>query len=136
MIRLPQMLKQRFSQRPDSEHGQALVRLAVLTVVLVYLLLHGPGDGGVAFGPLGHIAQFVLRAELDVTAQLDIRPAPGHIGGDGDRPQPSRLRHDMRLAFMEAGVQHRMLDPFLIEEARQQFRLFDRDRADQHRLPL
>lgn len=48
MIRLPQMLKQRFSQRPDSEHGQALVRLAVLTVVLVYLLLHGPGDGGVA----------------------------------------------------------------------------------------
>ena len=48
VTRLSQMLKQRFSQRPDSEHGQALVRLAVLTVVLVYLLLHGPGDGGVA----------------------------------------------------------------------------------------
>ncbi|GAA5009005.1 response regulator [Pseudoluteimonas lycopersici] len=45
---MPAKLKQRFSQRPDSEHGQALVRLAVLTVVLVYLLLHGPGDGGVA----------------------------------------------------------------------------------------
>lgn len=48
VARLPEMLRQRFSQRPDSEHGQALVRLAVLTVVLVYLLLHGPGDGGVA----------------------------------------------------------------------------------------
>jgi two-component system, sensor histidine kinase RpfC len=35
-------LRQRFSQRPDSEHGQALVRLAVLSVVLVYLLVRGP----------------------------------------------------------------------------------------------
>jgi two-component system sensor histidine kinase RpfC len=41
-------MRQRFAQRPDSEHEQALVRLAVLTVVLVYLLLHGPGDGSVA----------------------------------------------------------------------------------------
>ena len=37
-------LRQRFANRPDSEHGQALVRLAVLSVVLVYLLLRGPGD--------------------------------------------------------------------------------------------
>ncbi|HEY9399887.1 MAG TPA: response regulator [Luteimonas sp.] len=29
----------RLSQRPDSEHGQALVRIAVLSVVLLYLLL-------------------------------------------------------------------------------------------------
>jgi two-component system sensor histidine kinase RpfC len=45
---IPVKLKQRFSQRPDSEHGQAWVRLAVLTVVLVYLMWHGPGDGGAA----------------------------------------------------------------------------------------
>ena len=37
-------LGRRFSQRPDSEHGQALVRLVVLTVVLGYLLVRGP-DG-------------------------------------------------------------------------------------------
>ena len=48
MARLPQLLRQRYSQRPDSEHGQALIRLAVQSVVLVYLLLHGPGDGGIA----------------------------------------------------------------------------------------
>ncbi|UHQ21141.1 ATP-binding protein [Lysobacter sp. KIS68-7] len=35
-------LRQRLSNRPDSEHGQALVRLAVLSVVLVYLLVRGP----------------------------------------------------------------------------------------------
>ena len=39
-----QGLMRRFSQRPDSEHGQALVRLVVLTVVLAYLLVRGP-DG-------------------------------------------------------------------------------------------
>ncbi|MUV14891.1 response regulator [Lysobacter sp. HX-5-24] len=36
-------LRQRLANRPDSEHGQALVRLAVLSVVLVYLLVRGPG---------------------------------------------------------------------------------------------
>ena len=30
-------LRQRFANRPDSEHGQALVRFAVLSVVLAYL---------------------------------------------------------------------------------------------------
>jgi len=39
-----ELVRQRFSARPDSEHGQALVRLAVLGVVLGYLLIHGP-DG-------------------------------------------------------------------------------------------
>ncbi|MGO4549893.1 ATP-binding protein [Lysobacter sp. 2RAF19] len=37
-------LRQRLINRPDSEHGQALVRLAVLSVVLVYLLVRGPGS--------------------------------------------------------------------------------------------
>jgi len=48
VIALQEIIRQRFAQRHDSEHGQALVRLAVQTVVLVYLLLHGPGDGGAA----------------------------------------------------------------------------------------
>ena len=37
MSAMPGPLGQRLAQRPDSEHEQALVRLAVLTVVLVYL---------------------------------------------------------------------------------------------------
>ncbi|TXH72912.1 MAG: response regulator [Lysobacteraceae bacterium] len=32
-------VRQRLSRRPDSEHGQAMVRLAVLSVVLIYMLL-------------------------------------------------------------------------------------------------
>ncbi|GAB2616904.1 ATP-binding protein [Novilysobacter erysipheiresistens] len=36
-------LAARLSQRSDSEHGQAMIRIAVLSVVLVYLLLHGSG---------------------------------------------------------------------------------------------
>ncbi|MGH8085626.1 MAG: ATP-binding protein [Lysobacter sp.] len=35
----------RLSQRSDSEHGQAMIRIAVLSVVLVYLLVHGSGAG-------------------------------------------------------------------------------------------
>ncbi|MGH8077069.1 MAG: ATP-binding protein [Lysobacter sp.] len=37
-------LKQRLARRPDSEHGQATVRIAVLSVVLVYLLVPGMAD--------------------------------------------------------------------------------------------
>lgn len=36
--------KLRLSQRPDSEHGQAAVRIAVLSIVLVYLLVRGRDD--------------------------------------------------------------------------------------------
>ncbi|KGM54085.1 ATPase [Lysobacter arseniciresistens ZS79] len=43
MKHLVSRLLARFSQRPDSEHGQATVRILVLTVVLVYLLLRGAG---------------------------------------------------------------------------------------------
>lgn len=39
MLTAMQWLKSRISLRPDSEHGQALVRIAVLLVVLVYMLL-------------------------------------------------------------------------------------------------
>jgi two-component system sensor histidine kinase RpfC len=38
-------IKQRFSHRPDSEHAQALIRIAVISVVLVYLLVRGNNDG-------------------------------------------------------------------------------------------
>lgn len=36
-----QWIRQRLAQRTDSEHGQAIVRLAVLLVVLLYLLARG-----------------------------------------------------------------------------------------------
>lgn len=41
MLNLLRHLKKELSRRPDSEHGQAFVRLAVLSVVLVYMLVRG-----------------------------------------------------------------------------------------------
>lgn len=49
----------RLSQRPDSEHGQALVRIAVLSVVLLYLLLR-PVHGG----------DFVIRTAYVLVLQM------------------------------------------------------------------
>ncbi|MET4727720.1 two-component system sensor histidine kinase RpfC [Lysobacter enzymogenes] len=45
MIRLLNWFRSRLSQRGDSEHGQAFVRIAVLFVVLAYMLARGSGSG-------------------------------------------------------------------------------------------
>ena len=42
MRRLYPRLKQRLAQRPDSEHGQAIVRIALITLILMYVLMPGP----------------------------------------------------------------------------------------------
>ena len=62
-------IKTRLSQRPDSEHGQALVRIAVLFVVLVYLLLEPvAGDGAVS---RDHIAALrMVAVEFGIGALL------------------------------------------------------------------
>jgi len=73
----------RFASRPDSEHGQALVRIAVLSVVLLYLLLsraHGSNEanhhgylvvlGMVAFG-------FTIGAML--LGWIFLRPGVSHL---------------------------------------------------------
>ncbi|KRG70477.1 ATP-binding protein [Pseudoxanthomonas dokdonensis] len=44
MTRLPAWLHRRLSHRPDSEHGQALIRIAIFSGVIIYMLagaLHG-----------------------------------------------------------------------------------------------
>src|SRR5690606_15192620 len=43
MTRSLSWMKERLSRRGDSEHGQALIRIAVLLVVLAYLLVRGAG---------------------------------------------------------------------------------------------
>ncbi|WP_242107619.1 ATP-binding protein [Luteimonas aquatica] len=43
-------IKSRFSNRPDSEHGQALIRMAMLVVVVAYLYIVIDGRPGVAYG--------------------------------------------------------------------------------------
>lgn len=44
MLQAFETLRERFQGRPDSEHAQALVRLAVATLILAYMLYLGFGD--------------------------------------------------------------------------------------------
>src|SRR5918993_1118965 len=73
-------LRQRFAQRPDSEHGQALVRLAVLTVVLVYLLARGPDPTS----PLAEYHDVLLMVAtgfavgLGIVIGIVLRPGVSH----------------------------------------------------------
>ena len=53
----------------------------------------------------------LLGQEDRVAAQDYIGPAAGHVGGDGNGPEPSRLGYDVRLHFMVLGVQDPVLDP-------------------------
>jgi two-component system sensor histidine kinase RpfC len=77
---IPVKLKQRFSQRPDSEHGQAWVRLAVLTVVLVYLMWHGPGDGGAAqYRDVLAMVALGFAVGVGIVAGIVLRPGVSHI---------------------------------------------------------
>ena len=73
-----------------------------------------------------------LRSE--VAAEHDVRPAPGHVGGDGHRARPPGLRDDRRLARVLLRVQHLVRDPGLAQQTREQLRGLDRRGAHQHRL--
>src|SRR5690606_30031235 len=69
------LVRQRFSGRPDSEHGQALVRRGVLAVGLAYMLLHGPRGMEEAYHDVRLIvAARFLAATSPATA---IVPRPG-----------------------------------------------------------
>ena len=76
------------------------------------------------------------REELRVSAQHDVGAAAGHVGRDGDGALAAGLGHDLGLALVLLGVQHVVLDAPLVELAREHLGGLDRDRADQHRLPL
>ena len=81
MATIQERLRQSFAQRPDSEHEQALVRLAVLTVVLVYLLLHGPGEEGGAAQYRDVLAMVAIGFAVGVGIVLAIaaRPAASQL---------------------------------------------------------
>ena len=86
-------------------------------------------------GALFHLAQFLLGAELQIAAKLNIRAAARHIGGNGHRAQPASLRHNIGFALMLASVQNLVFYTLFIEEAAEQFRFLNRYCADQNRLP-
>ena len=89
-------------------------------------------------GPLSLVldaGQLLLQPHLQIAAEFYVGAAARHVGGDRYRPQRTRLRHDLRLLFMEARVQHRVRHLLLLQQLANRLALFDRGGADQHRLP-
>ena len=79
-------------------------------------------------------ARFGGGHQLGVAAQHDIGAAARHIGGNRDCLVASGLRDDFGLALVVLGVQHMMGNAGLAQQGRDPLGLFDRNRADQHRL--
>ena len=77
---------------------------------------------------------FLLRHELRVTPKQNVGAATGHIRGDRDHALAAGLSHDFGFLLVLLGVQDPVLDAFLFQQLGQTFRLFNRRRADQHRL--
>lgn len=74
-------LRQRFANRPDSEHSQALIRIAVVAVVLVYLLVLGRLEGLPPAGyrqVLGMVALSLLIG-MGLIVSILSNPAPSHV---------------------------------------------------------
>ncbi len=74
------LVRKRLSNRPDSEHGQAIVRLAILVVIYVYLGFAYAGDlrlaGPVAVSVAILTADFVLG--FAILAWIVARPGVSH----------------------------------------------------------
>src|SRR3546814_5562834 len=88
MTSLLQTLKSRFDNRPDSEHGQALTRVAMLVVVLAYLQFVVKGHAGVERG---------LALSLSFLA-LEFVVAIGILGWIAARPGVSYPRRVVGMA--------------------------------------
>ena len=57
------------------------------------------------------------RHELRIAAKQDVGPAAGHVGCDGHRPAPSRLRDDLGFLRVIFRVQDDVLDAVPLEHA-------------------
>ncbi|OAG65283.1 hypothetical protein BIM11_6192 [Burkholderia pseudomallei] len=74
------------------------------------------------------------RLLLDVAAEHDIGAAARHVRRDRDALRPARLGDDRRFARVLLRVQHLVRQARLLEQVRQQLRVLDRRRADEHGL--
>src|SRR5262249_57092431 len=101
-----------------------LARLAELVDELVELL-------GLGFRDAVLLAEAELREHLRVAAEDDVRAATGHVRRDRDRALAPGLRDDVGLVLVVLGVEHRVLDLLLREDARDGAALLDARRTDQ-----
>ena len=70
---------------------------------------------------------------VGIAAENDVGAAARHVRGDGDGIEPTRLSDDLSLAFVMLGVEDLMIDAALLQQCREQFALFDRHCAHEHR---
>ena len=61
-------------------------------------------------------------------------PRPAMLVAIVTAPMPAGLGDDMRLLLVEAGIQHRVLDAFLLQIFGEHLGFLDRHGADEHRL--
>ncbi|MGV8939995.1 MAG: ATP-binding protein [Lysobacter sp.] len=74
-------LQQRLSRREDSEHSQALVRIALLALVLGFLLSHGP-NGSMpprAYGDVLGMVAAGFAIGVSLIAWIVVSPGPSHL---------------------------------------------------------
>ena len=105
-------------------------RISLTSASAAQLVVNTPG-----FMPL-RADDFEAARRFCFIVQLDIRTTACHVGGNRHRSVHAGIRHDLRLQFMEFGVQHFMRDAFFPEKAAEFFGSFDCDRTYQHRLFL
>lgn len=74
------VLRARLQHRPDSEHGQVLVRLAIQLLVLVYLFAHETGapQPSEAYGYVLNIVVAGFAVSLGLLGSILVRPGTSH----------------------------------------------------------
>ncbi len=87
------------------------------------------------FGLVTLLQHLVAGEAFRIAAEDDVDPATSHVGGDGDRVEPTRLGDDRRLPGVLLGVEHLVGDAPVLELARQVLALLHAHGADQDRLP-
>ena len=86
---------------------------------------------------IGHvIRQIFFQQHLKVSAELNIRAAACHIGSNRNCARHTGFGDNRGFFFVVARIQDTVFNITGLEEFRQGFGFFNRDRADQHGLPF
>jgi len=95
-------------------------------------------DGLLAFFRIGAqlliAVDFLLDTHFQVTAQLDVGSATGHVGGNCNGTGTTGLTHNIGFLFMEFRVQHVVWHFTFFEHFAEIFRFFNADCTHQDRL--
>src|SRR3989344_4551155 len=66
-----------------------------------------------------------------IATKLDVDAATGHVGGDGNGANFTRLSDNLTLPLVVLGIQDFVFDTSVLEALGKELVVFDRDRADE-----